>query len=238
MAAAAVPDDTFELPAPLRPPFDGRPQIYRIYNGRHRTSRGFLVEYGGLDHGDNYYDFSKLPFGSFRIYIDPSDPNYGKGEYVGPPLPEDIAARNAEAAAIARRRIAWEMNNVARRRRAEDAARNAAASAATQAALEAERKENAARNMKAAAAVEKTAAIIAANGKVCPFRDCGKPAPFMCGRCLSIYYCGRQHQKADWQRHKFECVLLNANAKAGGRRRTYRRSKRSNRKSHRFHKIK
>ena len=67
----------------------------------------------------------------------------------------------------------------------------------------------------------------------CSHLDCLKLAPYTCGRCLSAYYCGPEHQRADWNRHKRECRALSA--KAGGRRKSQRskQSKRSHRKTKR-----
>ena len=68
---------------------------------------------------------------------------------------------------------------------------------------------------------------------LCSLPGCTNPALFMCGKCLSAYYCGQEHQKADWNRHKTKCRILSA--KAGGRRKSRRskRSKRSHRKTKR-----
>ena len=80
------------------------------------------------------------------------------------------------------------------------------------------------------------AAAEAAHVRLCSHPECTNPAPYMCARCRSAYYCGPEHQKDDWNRHKPECVTLGA--KAGGQRKSRRskhskHSKRSTRKSKR-----
>ena len=70
----------------------------------------------------------------------------------------------------------------------------------------------------------------AARVRLCSLPGCTAPAHSMCGRCRSAFYCGQEHQKDDWKRHKPECHALSA--KAGGRRKS-RRSKRSHRKTKR-----
>ena len=71
------------------------------------------------------------------------------------------------------------------------------------------------------------------NSPSCSLPGCANPAPYMCSKCSSAYYCSEEHQKADWKRHKPVCRALNA--KAGGRRKSRRskHSKRSTRKSKR-----
>lgn len=34
---------------------------------------------------------------------------------------------------------------------------------------------------------------------------CGIGAPYKCTACKSVSYCGVEHQKSDWNRHKVEC---------------------------------
>lgn len=34
---------------------------------------------------------------------------------------------------------------------------------------------------------------------------CRKAAPFKCTACKTVYYCGVQHQKDDWRRHRSQC---------------------------------
>lgn len=36
--------------------------------------------------------------------------------------------------------------------------------------------------------------------------DCDQTAGLRCSRCKTIFYCTAAHQKADWKRHKAECV--------------------------------
>src|SRR3989337_4344757 len=36
-------------------------------------------------------------------------------------------------------------------------------------------------------------------------RVCGKQTTTVCSRCREIYYCGTEHQKADWKTHKLIC---------------------------------
>jgi len=36
---------------------------------------------------------------------------------------------------------------------------------------------------------------------------CKKPSVHVCSKCLSVYYCGEEHQRKDWPRHKRECSL-------------------------------
>ena len=35
---------------------------------------------------------------------------------------------------------------------------------------------------------------------------CGHDAPMRCPQCRTVWYCGREHQKADWRRHKLVCA--------------------------------
>jgi hypothetical protein len=83
----------------------------------------------------------------------------------------------------------------------------------------------------------RSAAVAAEAARVhpCSLPGCTTPAPYMCARCRSAYYCSQEHQKADWNRHKRECRALST--KAGGRRKSRRskRSKRSHRKTKRRH---
>ena len=142
-----------------------------------------------------------------------------------------IHAAEAAAAAIIRR---YRAIMAAGRNAGVAARRNAAAAAATQAALAAEQNNDAVR----AAAAERaaTASLVApASTRMCSLPGCTAPAPYTCGRCLSAYYCGPEHQRADWNRHKRECRVLSA--KVGGRRKSRRskRSKRSHRKTKRRH---
>ena len=77
-------------------------------------------------------------------------------------------------------------------------------------------------------------AAVTARSHTCSLPGCTNPAPYMCSKCQSAYYCSEEHQKDDWKRHKPECRALSA--KAGGKRRKSRRSKRfkrSNRKTKR-----
>ncbi|KAJ1426285.1 hypothetical protein B484DRAFT_397628 [Ochromonadaceae sp. CCMP2298] len=32
----------------------------------------------------------------------------------------------------------------------------------------------------------------------------------MCGACMQVYYCTKEHQKLDWKRHKKDCVPMRA----------------------------
>ena len=75
-----------------------------------------------------------------------------------------------------------------------------------------------------AAIIAVKAAAEAAHVRLCSHPECTNPAPYMCGKCRSAYYCCEEHQKDDWNRHKPECHKLSA--KAGGQRKS-RRSKRS-----------
>ena len=63
-----------------------------------------------------------------------------------------------------------------------------------------------------------------ASSHLCSLPGCTSPAPYMCSKCRSAYYCSEDHQMTDWKRHKPECRALSA--KAGGRHKS-RRSKRS-----------
>jgi len=83
------------------------------------------------------------------------------------------------------------------------------------------------------ATARSTSSLVApASSHLCSLPGCTNPAPYMCGKCSSAFYCSPEHQKADWKRHKPECRALSA--KAGGRRKS-RRSKRSTRKTKRRH---
>jgi len=43
----------------------------------------------------------------------------------------------------------------------------------------------------------------------CEAAGCAVTAPISkCGRCALVFYCGREHQAADWARHKVECRAL------------------------------
>nr|XP_022900334.1 protein msta isoform X1 [Onthophagus taurus] len=37
---------------------------------------------------------------------------------------------------------------------------------------------------------------------------CGKESSRKCSQCKEIFYCGEQHQKIDWKRHKFDCAFV------------------------------
>ena len=110
------------------------------------------------------------------------------------------------------------------------ARRNAAAAAATQAALAAEQNNNAARAAVAERNATARSAASAPSARIhpCSFPGCTNTAPYMCAKCSSSFYCSKEHQQADWKRHKPVCYALSA--KAGGRR---RKSRRSTRKSKR-----
>ena len=34
---------------------------------------------------------------------------------------------------------------------------------------------------------------------------CAKDSGGQCSSCFQIFYCGPEHQKADWKRHKKQC---------------------------------
>ncbi|CAH1266376.1 TDRD1 [Branchiostoma lanceolatum] len=38
-----------------------------------------------------------------------------------------------------------------------------------------------------------------------PCAQCGAAAEQRCGRCLSVYYCSRDHQKEHWKAHRLDC---------------------------------
>jgi hypothetical protein len=73
----------------------------------------------------------------------------------------------------------------------------------------------------------------AARGHPCSLPSCKKRALYECTKCFSAFYCGPEHQRADWKRHKPVCRALSA--KVGGRRksRLSKQSKRSHRKTKR-----
>ncbi len=53
------------------------------------------------------------------------------------------------------------------------------------------------------AAAEKTVAIAT---QYCAF--CGKEALKRCAACHAVSYCTQEHQKADWKKHKPDCLAL------------------------------
>lgn len=41
---------------------------------------------------------------------------------------------------------------------------------------------------------------------------CKKTSTSRCSRCKSVFYCGAEHQKADWSTHSKQCKILAAAA--------------------------
>lgn len=46
---------------------------------------------------------------------------------------------------------------------------------------------------------------------ICALANCNMNTNLKCGRCLSTYYCSKEHQRIDWPRHKHACMPFSGN---------------------------